>query len=119
MIAGVLVPIGAVAQAIDDGTTCAAVQAIIGIAQPDKVKVQAVNDYVLSTLSTLDGTYVARGDPGIIAPMSDEGRNNTIKMVILWCGEHPEDTLRQRTAQIYPGMKGRAEDMGIDPPTDR
>ena len=93
-------------------TTCAAVQAIIGIAQPDKVKVQAVNDYVLSTLSTIDGTYVARGDPGIIAPMSDEGRNNTIKMVILWCGEHPEDTLRQRTAQIYPGMKGGQKTWG-------
>ena len=50
--------------------------------------------------------------------MSGHGRETTYALVPVWCDHHPDDTLQKATIDVYDGLKGMGEDLGIDPSTD-
>jgi len=101
---------------IDDHTTCATARAVMDAPQPDMQQVRAVTKYIESALSTIDHLYAAKGEPAIIARMSDEGRSKTIAVVTVRCGHHPEETIQTSAIAVYDGLKGLGQDLGIDPP---
>jgi hypothetical protein len=108
-------PFGAFAQKIDDGTRCADVIAIITIPQPDKQQVLAIEEYIKSLFNLMDTSNVGQGDPAVIAPMSEQGRNNAVDSAMAGCGEHPANTLRESTVQVYEHLKDVRRAMGVDP----
>jgi hypothetical protein len=110
--------IGAIAQTIDDRTTCAAARAILDAPQPAPRQMWAVAEYVASALSTIDRLYATKGGPEIIGRMSDEGRASTIAMVTLRCGDHPNETLQTSAIAIYEGLRTMGRELGVDPPDE-
>ena len=108
-------PSGAMAQTINDATSCAAARAMMEAAQPKKEDLVAIGDFVKSVLYLMDNINATKGDSAIIAPMSEDARNNVVDLVMTRCAEQPLQMLRDTTVQVYADMKASRKATKADP----
>jgi hypothetical protein len=101
-------------QSVTDGTSCAAINAAMATEDPATM-LPAVN-YIRNTLTALDKPYLAKGEPGIIARMSDDGRTSTAAAASVHCKLNPVESVREAVEFVYDGIREMNVAFGLAPP---
>jgi hypothetical protein len=91
------------AEEITDKTRCTAMIAALNTDQRAKIRPYVL--YVLNAMEAMDSDNTQRGDPGIMAAMSDKGRINMAVGADLVCRAHPQMTVWNAAAEMYRGMR--------------
>jgi hypothetical protein len=100
----------AAAADITDKTTCAAMVAAFD--SKDPARVLPFGEYVLSAMDDVDTKHVRRGEPGIMARLSNNGRNNMVAIASVNCRDHPTTTIYNSAVFVYTSMRAMQLQIG-------
>jgi hypothetical protein len=60
---------------------------------------------ITNVMQTLDDTHTSAGEPGVLAPLSDQGMSSIIAVAIEDCRDNPRKRLRDAAAKAYMGLR--------------
>ena len=100
----------AAATDITDKTTCAAM--VTAFDSNDPARVLPFGTYVLNMMDELDSKHTRRGEPGIMAQLSDDGRSSMVAITSVNCRKYPKMTIYNSAAFVYTGMRAIQMQLG-------
>jgi hypothetical protein len=89
----------------DDHTSCAAVNTVLDVKEPDMDQLQNFKLYALNTMDGLDEAHTENGEPGIMSQLSDDGANGMVAAAVMWCRDHPKESAYNAVAFVYNGIR--------------
>ena len=101
----------AFAQNFNDRTICAAFTAKVYTRQPDLVLQGYL--YIVNTMEKMDAGHTEKGEPGIMAALSDQGLKNLAAMATVHCENFPKMTVYNAVSFVYRGVRDMEIQFGV------
>jgi hypothetical protein len=100
----------AAAMDLTDKTPCAAM--VKAFDSNDPARVVSFATYALNKMDELDSNHTRRGEPGIMAQLSDDGRSSMVAITSVNCRKYPKMTIYNSAAFVYTGMREMQMQLG-------
>jgi hypothetical protein len=104
-------PLPASAQGLGDRTPCSVSTTVMD--SGDRERVGTLVGYIESVMNSMDSAHTEKGEPGIVAQLSDEGLTHLVAAVTVNCRDHPTMTIYNSTAFVYRGTREMQKQLGI------
>jgi hypothetical protein len=88
---------------ITDKTPCSALVEVMDSENLERIRQYGY--YIFSVMDTMDINHTQRGEPGIMAQLSDSGKTNLFAATSVQCRNHPSMTVYNSAALVYRGTR--------------